>query len=47
MLLFCSAKVPAFLQGKKGVWIKLPIELVNLVEAAVTVIVLSAPQIDH
>lgn len=26
------------LQGKKGVWIKLPIELVNLVETAVKVI---------
>lgn len=28
------------IQGKKGVWIKLPIELVNLVETAVKVITL-------
>jgi hypothetical protein len=27
-------------QGKRGVWIKVPIELVNLVEAAVKVICL-------
>lgn len=29
--------VDTLLQGKKGVWIKLPIEHVNLVEAAVKV----------
>lgn len=30
------------MQGKKGVWIKLPIELVNLVETAVKVVVSTA-----
>ncbi|KAL7130798.1 hypothetical protein ABFS83_13G157200 [Erythranthe nasuta] len=32
------------LQGKKGVWIKLPIELVNLVEAAVKLVVVQEKQ---
>lgn len=35
---FSSSLTLYILQGKKGVWIKVPIELVNLVETAVKVI---------
>lgn len=34
-------------QGKKGVWIKLPIELANLVETAVKVISLYFSELEY